>query len=252
MFDIVHRTTISLIKKDYEEINIEFCSMERKIILTGDGSHSISVPGLNVAYHSIHGAIQESLHVYIKAGLIDSEIFEYIGVHQVLEIGFGTGLNGLLTLIEADKHKNRIFYTALEPFPLDETVISQMNYCEQLDQPGYKRYFEKMHQCGWEKKCEITEYFRLTKRNCKLADYTTEDLYSVIYFDAFAPNAQPELWTKEIFEKMYSLLLPGGILVTYCSKGEVRRNMMAAGFTVEKLPGPARKREMLRARKNRD
>lgn len=223
--------------------------MKREIFITADGSHSISAPELNVAYHSVHGAIQESLHVYIKAGLIDSELFEYIGVHQVLEIGFGTGLNGLLTLLEADKHKNRIYYTGIELYPLSEEVTSQLNYCEHLDQPHYKPLFEKMHQIGWEEMYEITEYFRLTKIKCSVADFSTEDLYDIIYFDAFAPNAQPELWTKEIFDKMYELVKPGGILVTYCSKGDVRRNMIAAGFEVEKLPGPARKREMLRARK---
>src|ERR1044072_1680114 len=109
--------------------------MERKIILTGDGSHSISVPELNVAYHSIHGAIQESMHVFIKAGLIDSKIFDFIGVHNVLEVGFGTGLNALLTLIEADNHKNRIYYTAIEPYPLNEIEVSQLNYCVQLHKP---------------------------------------------------------------------------------------------------------------------
>ena len=103
--------------------------MNRNIIITGDGSHSISMPELNVAYHSVHGAIQESMHVFIKAGLIDSGIFDYIGVHSVLEVGFGTGLNALLTLIEADNHKNRIYYTALELYPLSETVTDQLNYC---------------------------------------------------------------------------------------------------------------------------
>jgi tRNA U34 5-methylaminomethyl-2-thiouridine-forming methyltransferase MnmC len=226
--------------------------MERKIILTGDGSHSISVPELNVAYHSVHGAIQESTHVFIKAGLIDSGLFEYVGVHQILEIGFGTGLNALLTLLEADKHPNRIYYTGIEPYPLDYTTILQLNYCEQLDLPHYRRLFEKMHECGWDEMYEISEYFRLTKTKCNIPDFSTEDLYDIIYFDAFAPNAQPELWTKEIFDKMYSLLKPGGILVTYCSKGDVRRAMIAAGFAVEKLQGPLRKREMLRARKNHD
>src|SRR5574339_609963 len=135
--------------------------MKREIIVTGDGSHSISVQELNVAYHSVHGAIQESMHVFIKAGLIDSELFNYIGVHQVLEVGFGTGLNALLTLIEADKHKNRIYYTGIEPYPLNETEASQLNYCDQLNLPQYKRYFERMHECGWEEMFEITEYFRL-------------------------------------------------------------------------------------------
>jgi len=226
--------------------------MERKIILTGDGSHSIRVPDLNVAYHSIHGAIRESQHVFIKAGLINSEIFEYIGVHQVLEVGFGTGLNALLTLIEADKHKNRIYYTAIELFPLNEEVISQLNYCEQLNSPQYKPRFERMHEIGWEEMYEISEFFRLTKTKCNVADFSTEYLFDIIYFDAFAPAAQPELWTKEIFEKMYALLKPGGTLVTYCSKGDVRRAMMAAGFEIEKLSGPQRKREMLRARRKDD
>lgn len=223
--------------------------MERKIILTGDGSHSISVPELNVAYHSFHGAIQESQHVFIKAGLIDSEIFDYIGVHNVLEIGFGTGLNALLTLIEADKHKNRIYYTAIEPDPLDEKVTGQLNYCEQLNLPQYQPLFERMHEIGWEEMYEITEFFRLTKLKRSLADYSAEEQFSIIYFDAFAPTAQPKLWSREIFEKMYKALIPGGILVTYCSKGEVRRNMIAAGFEVEKLQGPLKKREMLRAKK---
>jgi tRNA U34 5-methylaminomethyl-2-thiouridine-forming methyltransferase MnmC len=226
--------------------------MERKIILTSDGSHSVSVPELNVTYHSVHGAVQESNHVFIQAGLIDSEIFEYISVHQVLEIGFGTGLNALLTLLEADKHKNRVYYTAVDLYPLNEGLTAQLNYCEQLRQPTYKRYFERMHETGWNEMYEITEFFRLTKVKCAVADLSTNDQFDIIYFDAFAPSAQPELWTKTIFDKMYELLKPGGILVTYCSKGDVRRNMIAAGFTVEKLPGPLRKREMLRARKNHD
>src|ERR1043165_3093175 len=133
--------------------------MERKIILTGDGSHSISVPELNVTYHSIHGAIQESLHVFIQAGLIDSRMFDYIGVHHVLEVGFGTGLNALLTLIEADKHQNRIYYTAIEPYPLGENEIKPLNYCEQLNLPQYQPRFERMHETGWEEMFEITGYF---------------------------------------------------------------------------------------------
>ena len=222
--------------------------MERKLILTEDGSHTISVPEMNVFYHSIHGAIQESMHVFIQAGLRDSKLFDYVGVHHILEIGFGTGLNALLTLIEADKHKNRIYYTAIELYPLNETETSQLNYCEQLNLPHYKTLFEKMHQCEWEEMIEITDNFRLTKIKCNPIDLSTENSFFIIYFDAFAPNAQPELWTKEVFDKMYSILQPGGILVTYCSKGDVRRAMITAGFDVEKLPGPSRKREMIRAR----
>lgn len=224
--------------------------MKRELIITGDGSHSISVPEMNVTYHSVYGAIQESMHVFIKAGLRDSGLFDFVGVHRVLEIGFGTGLNALLTLIEADKHKNRIYYTGIELYPLANAEIDELNYCEQLNQPDYKQRLEKMHQCAWEEMIEISPYFRLTKTKCDLADYSTEDPYSIIYFDAFAPKAQPELWTKKIFEKLYALLIAGGVLVTYCSKGDVRRAMIAAGFKVEKLPGPKGKREMIRARKD--
>ena len=221
--------------------------MQRIPVITKDGSHTISVPDMNVTYHSVHGAIQESEHVFIKAGILDSGIFDYTGVHQVLEIGFGTGLNALLTLIEADKHKNRIYYTAIEPFPLDESIIMQLNYCEQLNLPHYQRLFEKMHQCDWEEMYEITEHFRLTKHKTSLQEFSTGESFSLIYFDAFAPNAQPELWTETVFEKLYNLLLPEGILVTYCSKGTVQRAMKAAGFTIEKIPGPPGKREMIRA-----
>jgi len=211
--------------------------VKREIILTGDGSHTISVPEMNVTYHSVHGAIQESVHVFIQAGL------------RVLEIGFGTGLNALLTLLEADKHMNRIYYTAVELYPLNETEISQLNYCEQLNVPHYKPLFEKMHQCEWEEMSEITDNFRLTKTKCNLLDFSTENLFYLIYFDAFDPAAQPGLWTKEVFEKLYSMLNEGGIVVTYCSKGDVRRAMQSAGFHIEKIPGPPGKKEMIRATK---
>ena len=221
--------------------------MERKAIITKDGSSSIAIPELNVTYHSIHGAIQESQHVFIEAGLIHSKVFDYVGVHHVLEIGFGTGLNALLTLVEADKHKNRIYYTAIEPYPLNEHEIKQLNYCEQLTLPKYQSLFEKMHKIEWDEMFEITDNFRLTKIKSDLLDFTSDNLFFLIYFDAFAPNAQPELWTKEVFKKMFSMLLPEGILVTYCSKGDVRRAMQAAGFKIEKIPGPKGKREMIRA-----
>lgn len=221
--------------------------MERKVIITKDGSHSISVPEMNVTYHSIHGAIQESMHVFIQAGLRDSAVFDFTGMHHVLEIGFGTGLNALLTLIEADQHEKRIYYTAIELYPLNETETSQLDYCEQLNQPNYQRLFEKMHQGGWEEMVGITENFSLTKTKCNLLDFSSKNSFFLIYFDAFAPAAQPELWTKEVFEKLYGMLNEGGVLVTYCSKGDVRRAMQAAGFVVEKIPGPPGKREMIRA-----
>ena len=223
--------------------------MERKIITTGDGSHTVAIPELNVTYHSVHGAIQESMHVYINAGLKDSGVFDYLGVHHILEMGFGTGLNALLTLIEADKNKNRVYYTAIDLYPLYENEFMKLNYCEQLNQPQYQSLFEKMHRCAWEEMFEISDYFRLTKLKLNFQEFHSEPIFFLVYFDAFAPSAQPELWTREVFEKLYKMLLPGGILVTYCSKGEVQRAMKSAGFEVEKLPGPKGKREMLRARR---
>jgi tRNA U34 5-methylaminomethyl-2-thiouridine-forming methyltransferase MnmC len=245
---------------DYWEINIEFCFMLRNVILTKDGSHTIEIPEMKVTYHSVHGAIQESMHIFINAGLYSSGRFDrydpsedWIGVHHILEVGFGTGLNALLTLIEADKHKNRIYYTAIEPFPLDETEVNQLNYCEQLNQPHYQRLFEKMHQTEWEQMFEITNDFRLTKKRCSLVDLpvdpSMENSFFLIYFDAFAPDVQPELWTKKIFEKLYAMMVPDGILVSYCSKGDVRRAMQDVGFIVEKIPGPPGKKQMIRAKK---
>lgn len=221
--------------------------MKREISLTRDGSHSISIPEMNVSFHSIHGAIQESQHVFIRSGLLDSGIFDYTGVHSVLEIGFGTGLNALLTLIEADRHQNRIYYTAVEPYPIEMEMAAQLNYCEQLNLPGYEPRFLRMHEITAEEMFEISNQFRLTKYQCTIQELVTTDQFNIIYFDAFAPAAMPELWTREIFEQMYRLLAPGGILVTYCSKSIVRKAMQAAGLTVEKIQGPWGKREMLRA-----
>ena len=222
--------------------------MERKIILTGDGSHTISVPELKVPYHSIHGAIAESLHVYINAGFYEAKKVEPAEPIKIFEVGFGTGLNALLTLIEAEKTKTKVYYEAIEPSPLHDEEIKSLNYCRQLDRNDLQSVFEKLHNCEWEKEIVFTECFTLLKRNHNLLNLDPVRVFELIYFDAFAPNAQPELWTKKIFDKMYAMLEPGGILVTYCSKGDVRRAMIAAGLDVEKLPGPPKKREMLRAK----
>jgi len=221
--------------------------MERKVIITKDGSHSIAIPEMDVTYHSIHGAIQESMHVFIEAGFNRSGRLERPDRYIILEIGFGTGLNALLTLIEAEKHKQPVLYIAIELFPLSVDEAARLNYCGQLDHTDCQPLFEKLHQCEWEMDITITNYFTLHKTKINLINFSTSQLFNLIYFDAFAPNAQPELWTKEIFEKLYNVMVPEGILVTYCSKGDVRRAMQGAGFVVEKLAGPKGKREMLRA-----
>jgi len=221
--------------------------VKREIIITADGSHSISVPEMNVTYHSIHGAIQESLHVYINAGF-RSDYLSHSEQCRILEVGFGTGLNALLTAMEAEKTATSIYYVALEPFPLNEDQASALNYCEILRRKDLQSDFMRMHQSAWNKSLVVTGNLLMHKSNSTLQEFDHKTKFDLIYFDAFAPNAQPELWTNEIFEKMFSMLKPGGILVTYCSKGDVRRAMQAAGFTVEKLPGPNGKREMIRCR----
>src|SRR5689334_18104753 len=124
--------------------------VRKEIVITRDGSHTIAIPEMKVTYHSIHGAIQESMHVFIQAGLRDSGIFDSTGIHSVLEIGFGTGLNALLSLMEAGRSKTRLYYTAIELFPLDRNEIQYLNYCEQLNLPAYQPLFERMHETGWE------------------------------------------------------------------------------------------------------
>jgi tRNA U34 5-methylaminomethyl-2-thiouridine-forming methyltransferase MnmC len=223
--------------------------MNRVIFVTNDGSSSIEVPSLNVTYHSRHGAINESLHVFINAGLLywNEQNPQQEGC-RIFEMGFGTGLNALLTLMEAERTQRRIIYHAVELYPLEEGMISQLNYCDQLQRPDLKNAFLELHSWEWEEEKAMTSFFTLRKSGISLSEYSSATAYDIIYYDAFAPNAQPELWTKEIFEQLYKMLLPGGLLVTYCSKSEVRRAMKAAGFTVEKLPGPPGKREMVRGR----
>jgi tRNA U34 5-methylaminomethyl-2-thiouridine-forming methyltransferase MnmC len=221
--------------------------MRREIIVTKDGSHSIAVPDLNVSYHSIHGALQESRHVFIEAGLnylLNNSNCQPV---WIFEMGLGSGLNAFLTAIEAEKQKTKIHYTGVEQFPLSSEEASSLNYAKFLQ---HKDLFQKMHQSEWNKDVMLSANFILRKENVDLINYSGDNHFDLIYYDAFAPNAQPELWTKEIFQKLFDLLNPNGVLATYCSKGDVRRAMIAAGFSVKKLPGPPGKREMLRAIKN--
>lgn len=190
------------------------------------------------------------MHVYINAGFYEAAKQNQVGPLKIFEVGLGTGLNALLTLIEAERNKIKIYYETAEPFPLNKDDVETLNFCKQLNRPDLQIVFEKLHDCKWEHEIAITETFSFKKVKAELFNHLTIEQFNLIYFDAFAPNAQPGMWTKEVFDKMYSMLEPGGILVTYCSKGDVRRAMIAAGFEVKKLPGPPRKREMLRALRN--
>lgn len=224
--------------------------MEKQIIITKDGSPTIAIPSKGVAYHSIHGAIQESQHVFIEAGLkyiLQSQVVQ--GPINIFELGLGTGLNALLTLLEAEKFQREVLYECVEAYPLDASQIEQLNYCQLLDREDVLPAFEKMHNCEWNELINITPHFSFIKHKERLQNYQSNTSVHLVYYDAFAPAAQPELWTRTMFDKIFDILQPAGILVTYCSKGEVRRNLIAAGFTVEKLPGPPGKREMIRAMK---
>lgn len=227
-------------------IKHEICRVKRELIPTTDGSHTVAIPDMQVTYHSHHGAIRESLHVFIGAGLLPAlELFPK--EIAILEMGWGTGLNGLLTCQHMASLPAIVHYHTLEQFPLEPEITAALNYCEQLNAPELQPVFEQMHAASWNEEVHITEKFYLQKIRTGLLSFRPMRLYNLIYFDAFAPTAQPELWTQEVFEKLFSALVPGGILVTYCSKGVVRRAMQAAGFTVEKLAGPPGKREMVRA-----
>ncbi|MDP4237940.1 MAG: tRNA (5-methylaminomethyl-2-thiouridine)(34)-methyltransferase MnmD [Bacteroidota bacterium] len=220
--------------------------MQTELKVTEDGSHTLFVPEIDECYHSTHGAIQESQHIFIEAGLKQCPKPEI----RVLEIGFGTGLNAFLTFLEAGRSGKQVHYTSLERYPVSVEKALQLNYPEELV-PGERRAFEQMHVSAWNAPVQVNDYFSLEKIETDFTRFDFTGMYDVIYFDAFSPEKQPEMWSRELFEKIYTHCYPGAILTTYCAKGMVRRVMQAAGFTVERLPGPPGKREILRGIKSR-
>ena len=217
--------------------------MKREIITTNDGSTTIHLIDWDESYHSKHGAIQEAYHVFIKSGL---SLFEVKSV-SILEIGFGTGLNAFITYLETKKVNQTIDYIGLEAYPVQVEEALQMNYVSELNASDEIEIFNKMHKCNWEEKQNISDKFSLTKRKQFFQDVTDENAFDLIYFDAFGFRVQPELWSLEIFKKMYLALKPNGILVTYACRSSIKNAMLECGFKVEKLPGAPGKREMLRA-----
>lgn len=218
--------------------------MKREIRITADGSSTIFLPELEENYHSVYGAVQESMHVFIESGLYQFSTRKTI---HIFEMGFGTGLNCLLSLLH-NRH-NEIFYHAIEKYPLGEEIYSQLNYTQILEKDGrLPNIFSAIHTQEWDRKLiEVSPGFFLAKELTDISSFQSGQRFDLIYFDAFAPQVQPGLWTVEIFQRMHDILFPEGILVTYCAKGSVRRNLIQAGFLVERLPGPPGKREMLRA-----
>lgn len=219
--------------------------MKRKVIITADGSKTIQLEDWNEQYHSKHGAVQEAYHVFIEHGLrlfSDQQL-------NILEIGFGTGLNALITFLEAPSRNLTIEYVGVEAYPVSMDEVEALDYGHQLQIDHASDVFEQLHKIPWEEIVLITDYFSLQKQKKDFRAINDKNVFNLIYFDAFGARVQPDLWTEEIFSLMYNALNKDGILVTYAAKGSVRRAMQSVGFSVERLPGPPGKREMLRARK---
>lgn len=216
--------------------------MKAELIKTKDGSHSLFVPELNEIYHSTNGAIQESNHIFIDTALKQIDKKEI----SIFEVGFGTGLNALLTLDFGNKNNISINYYTIEKFPVNPKILNQLNYVELINQQ-LERDFIRMHQVDWNATFEINPNFILTKYKKDLLDFTPEFNYDIIYFDAFAPDIHPLLWSRNIFQTLFDHLNPGGVFTTYSAKGEVKRNLQAVGFDVKRIPGPPGKREITRA-----
>ena len=216
-----------------------------KLEQTADGSYTLYVPELDEHYHSVKGALTESQHIFIDMGLKHSTV----PLPRILEIGLGTGLNCFLTLLTAEETERHIHYTGIERYPLDMETISKLDY-PNLIHKGHETDYFAIHQTPWEKDVELSPWFTLHKLEGDFTCYTFDKGYDIIYFDAFAPEKQPEMWEQSLFDKLYHALNEGGILTTYCAKGVVRRMLQTAGFKVERLPGPpGGKREILRATK---
>ena len=212
--------------------------MKIKRIITADNSPTLYVPELDEHYHSVNGAIQESMHVFINAGFKQTEK----DTINILEVGFGTGLNALLTLIENETQKKDIYYETIEKFPLDNEIINQLEF------KGFNYdVFLHIHKTEEEKETYLNKSFILKKIKIDLIDYLPNKKFDLIYFDAFAPDKQPELWTENIFEKLYKSTNTYGILVTYSAKGIVKQALRNVGYKVQRLDGPKGKRHMVRA-----
>jgi tRNA U34 5-methylaminomethyl-2-thiouridine-forming methyltransferase MnmC len=215
--------------------------LKREIIKTLDGSTTIHLLDWDECYHSKHGAIQEAYHVFIKNGL---SLVEEKKI-SILEIGFGTGLNAFITLLEAQKNNLNIDYTGVEAYPVSKDEALEMNFLEELKAKEFEFDYQKMHDCSWEEKHIFNPNFSLTKRKQFFQDIQDKNAFNLIYFDAFGYRVQPELWSTEIFKNMFEALKDNGILVTYAARGVVKRSMQEVGFIVKKVAGPPGKREMM-------
>ena len=221
--------------------------MKLELRKTADGSNTLYVPALDEHYHSFHGAFQEANHVFIKNGLLNQNKKEL----HILEVGFGTGLNALITACESTHLDYTIDYVGVEAYPVSSELMAKMNYASLFDDSNAVLFFEEIIHSEWGKRNEIHSKFKLTKLEKRIEDTVCDKKFDLIYFDAFGPRVQAEMWDFSMLKKMYSFLNFHGELVTYCAKGQFKRDLKSAGFEVVSLPGPPGKREMVRARKNK-
>lgn len=216
---------------------------ERKVIETADGSKTLFIPAMNEQYHSVNGALTESDHVFIGKGFRSHPAPAPV----IFEVGFGTGLNALLTALEAETQKRHTRYFSIEKYPLKPVEIETLSYGNILSEDA-DTLFKQLHAAPWETEVQLTEFFSLhkIKADLKTWDFEETSFFDLIYFDAFGPDKQPEMWQEPIFKKLFDRCLPGAFLVTYSAKGEIRRRLESCGFKMERLPGPPGKRQMLR------
>jgi tRNA U34 5-methylaminomethyl-2-thiouridine-forming methyltransferase MnmC len=221
---------------------MRFADISYKLVTTLDGSHTLYHNNIDEHFHSIHGAIQESMHVFIK------NAFQASGKNPVsiLEVGFGTGLNAFLTLKEAINIQRKVIFHSIESYPLEPIIFNSLNHIQLID-PSLINMFSKIYQSEWNKKVDICEYFTLKKIHDDLLIYNFDNAYDVVYFDAFSPQKQSEMWSNAVFRKIFNSMNHNGVLTTYSAKGSVKRTLQETGFRVEMLPGSPGKREMIRA-----
>ncbi len=228
---------------------------ERRVEQTADGSITLYIPEMDEHYHSTNGAIIEALHVYVDAAFRNRLSKGEEQSLTLLEVGFGTGLNAFLTMLEAERSERKVCYTTLELFPLSKDITEQLNYAEQVAEmfggniERLKSLFEKIHNAAWDEAVEITPFFTLEKRQLDLTRESLKGDFDIVYYDAFAPDKQPDMWTEEVVKKVCDRVNKNGVLTTYCAKGVVRRGFRDQGFLMERLPGPPGKREMIRGTK---
>ncbi len=221
--------------------------MKKELVETADGSKTLYIPDLEEHYHSIHGALSEAKHVFVKHGLKSISKTKI----SILEMGFGTGLNAFLTCLENRKLHKEITYTALEAYPVNLDLVNEMGYIGLTGLENEEAFFQQMHQCSWTDTHMIGQCFKLQKIESTIQNVVFQNTFDLVYYDAFAPRVQPELWTEDIFTKIFSAMNAGAVLVTYCAKGSVKRALKAVGFEIESLEGPPGKREMTRAKKTK-